>query len=449
MNVPNHFSSVMLSNWQSAVAKVATSPARTADGNHFLNALERLPLQFHDALVSAGAYAAHAFEEGINGRTPALPPSGIESCAKAALNLAIAKFQHDDEAVAATQQQLARYGTCDPRWAECITEFVSHYALTKHGNVPYRRWQRPDDFVITDQLPAKCRIGILGDWGTGDLRAQAVLEQLATHQIDIFIHLGDIYYSCTTSEANLFYDSVRNVFDRNSKVKIYTLCGNHDMYSGGAPYYALLDRLQQPASFFCLRNEAWQIIAGDTGYNDFDPFTHGGIGSWLQDLDDRTSPYSELLWHLDKFRTANGRRTMFLTHHQPFSRNAAIDGSHATNRRLLTQLGPVLDQIDLWLWGHEHNQVIYTPAQYGVRRGRCVGASAIPVPGSIDLYTSDPNITEPTPEIQTCPLTLDSQRSIYNLGFAVIELNGRQATERYFEYDTSARVERELYYAEV
>jgi predicted phosphodiesterase len=444
MSLPNHFSSPMLSNWQSAVAKTATSPA--SQGNPFVNALQRLPLDFGNALVSAGTYAAHAFQEGISGNGTPAPSSDLERCAKAALNLAMSKVLHDDEGVIAAQAQLAKDGTCDPRWAECIAEFVSHYALTRHADVPYRRWRTLNDFVDEKSLPDTCKIGIIGDWGTGDARALAALQQLATHKVQILIHLGDIYYSCTTAEANLFYDNLRRVFPRDSGVGLYSLCGNHDMYSGAAPYYALIDRLDHQASFFCLRNASWQILAGDTGYNDFDPRTHGSTGSWLQDFDDRDQPYSELVWHRDKFATAKGRRTLFLTHHQPFSRNSAIDGTFARSRKLLGQLQPNLGQIDLWLWGHEHNQVIYRPFE-GVQRGRCVGASAIPVPKDVDLYRPDPAITEPVPDLEpgAKKLTVDPQTDLYNLGYAVITLDGRACTETYFEFDTSAKQERALF----
>jgi hypothetical protein len=75
---------------------------------------------------------------------------------------------------------------------------------------------------------------------------------------------------------------MRAVFPAHS-ARLFTLCGDHDMYGGGVPYYALLDRLGQPASFFCLRNPHWQLLAMDTGYNDFDPFRVDATATWVQD----------------------------------------------------------------------------------------------------------------------------------------------------------------------
>jgi len=73
---------------------------------------------------------------------------------------------------------------------------------------------------------------------------------------------------------------VNTVFKRSeSALPVYTLSGNHDMYSGGMGYYPLLKRLntadiQQPASCFCLRSgdNRWQFFALNTGLSDYNPF---------------------------------------------------------------------------------------------------------------------------------------------------------------------------------
>ena len=95
------------------------------DGNPFVNALNRLPLRFDDALVSAAAYAAHAFGLGGSGEAAPAPSNDFERCARTALDLAVCRSQRDDEGVRAVQARLANYGECDPRWAECVAEFVS------------------------------------------------------------------------------------------------------------------------------------------------------------------------------------------------------------------------------------------------------------------------------------------------------------------------------------
>lgn len=68
---------------------------------------------------------------------------------------------------------------------------------------------------------------------------------------------GQSYYSGTLPEtADNFLNLITAAGLINSAGKttipIYTLAGNHDMYSGGSGYYNLLTQLGQPASFFCL-----------------------------------------------------------------------------------------------------------------------------------------------------------------------------------------------------
>jgi hypothetical protein len=44
---------------------------------------------------------------------------------------------------------------------------------------------------------------------------------------------------------------------------------------------------------------------------------------------------------------------------------------------LYSVFGPFLSNIALWLWGHEHNFEFFSP-YLELKKGRCVGASAIP-----------------------------------------------------------------------
>jgi predicted phosphodiesterase len=296
-------------------------------------------------------------------------------------------------------------------------------------------------------LPETCTIAIIGDWGTSDTRAQKLLEHIATANPDIVIHLGDIYYACTSSEANSFYENSTKAFG-DKQPRIFTLCGNHDMYSGAAPYYALLDRIKQPASFFCLRNRYWQILAGDTGYNDFNPLTKGADATWIRDFDEGDS-YSELAWHKDKLVNAGSRKTILLTHHQLFTRNSSIayrdpvPAKKPVNDYLLKQFGDFLPEIKLWLWGHEHNQVIYQPFM-GLERGRCVGASAIPVPITICLTKVSDDLTYLPPD--QVPALIDpgntalkgeASSDLRQLGYALLCFSGETLTARYFQFDTS------------
>ena len=224
--------------------------------------------------------------------------------------------------------------------------------------------------------------GLNADWGTGLEDAKWQLSEVMKRKPDVLIHLGDIYYAGTA-------DAVRSNFleivsSAAPNIPVYNLSGNHDMYSGGAPYYWLLSQLnsapplrarQQKASYFCLRSPNWQILAMDTGLHDCDPFTTLTIVTFLDS--------QEAAWHVDKLNNAGGRRTIVLSHHQLFTAFGDGVGQGASgkplayNPQLSSVFAPYMKDIALWLWGHEHNFEFFGP-YLGLKKGRCIGASAVP-----------------------------------------------------------------------
>ena len=435
--LPSHYPSVVLSSWQSAVGKMTRRPDPLSEE------AERPPLVLDDERVVAANEAAFAQDQAKKGARVGAPASLVQRLARASLDLGLALVDADPDRIIAAKAGFMQFGNHDPFWLECIAEFVEHYTLTRHGAVPYIKYRTLTDCILPPgTLPSRCRIAVLGDWGTGDARAQALLEDVARQSPDILIHLGDIYYSCTALEANAFYNNVTRLFPLGGEhARVFTLCGNHDMYSGGGPYYALLRRLGQPASFFCLRNPHWQVLAADTGYNDFNPFKDAETVTWIRDRDEGDT-YSELDWHRDKLVNAGSRRTILMTHHPLFTRNSSIAG-RAVNCRLMAQFGDYLPDVALWLWGHEHNLLIYEPFEK-LGKGRCVGASAVPV------WTAE-DITSVSPELagQSVPGLVrrggDSPRLLpqasgdfYSLAYTMIDLDGHAARATYREFDPSS-----------
>ena len=196
-------------------------------------------------------------------------------------------------------------------------------------------------------------------------------------------------------------------------MKTFTLSGNHDMFAGGSAFYNLLAKLGQPASYFCLRNQKFQIIALDTGLNDRVP--GGSVPTFLQD--------TEVAWLKDKVQNAGGRKTILLSHHQLFS--AWDDFNHSrVNTHLLSQVVDILPKIDLWIWGHEHNQIIYEP--WRGLRGRCVGHGAFPI-GATELGAPDP-ILPIVPDT-----TLGDNGTFMNHGYATIDFKDAVATVAYYQ----------------
>jgi predicted phosphodiesterase len=254
----------------------------------------------------------------------------------------------------------------------------------------------------------------LADWGTGQREAWTVLRQVSRKNPQIVIHLGDIYYAGTEFEVqSYFYKPWQIILHENGNPRTFTLAGNHDMYSGGKSFYNLLDQLKQPASYFCLRNRNWQIIGLDTGL-------HAKMG-----LEPTFLEPSEVEWLLDKIQNSGGRRTVLLSHHQLFSADEQFKGQ-SFNIDLYKQTCTALNNVELWLWGHEHNLVIFEPYM-NLKRGRCIGCGAFPV-GAGELPASHKNSDVPLK-----PIHLSRRGDFYQHGYAVMMLNGAAGNVDYYQ----------------
>jgi predicted phosphodiesterase len=345
----------------------------------------------------------------------------IKYCASMAVgmakNLYAAKINGDTTLYNQYRDALTqKFGDCDPNYKEAVLQYIKF--LANKGEIPYIKWEQIDDFVIDDKekLPDDALIGVVADWGTGEPEAIEVLRQVKRFGPNVVMHLGDIYYAGTEYEIeNYFYQPWNNVLGLDtSKVLSLVLPGNHDLYAGGAPFYGLLKKIGQEASYFCLRNEHWQLIGMDTALKD----KLGGEPTALHP--------TEAQWVLDKVYNAGGRRTILLSHHQLFSANEQFD-SKSYNQNLYDQLSSILPKVDVWLWGHEHDLVIFGEYK-GLKRGRCIGGSAFPV-GNFEMPTTRINADVPfNKEVE-----LSKGASFYQHCYAIIALNGAKATVYYYE----------------
>jgi 3',5'-cyclic AMP phosphodiesterase CpdA len=249
----------------------------------------------------------------------------------------------------------------------CLTTYLAYKVLLQ------KPLYRPNQNVVVDIEP-NMKVAIIGDWGTGDDVAANLLEQAAAVKPDILLHLGDIYYAGTENEARTnFRDLCRSVL---GNVPLYSLCGNHDMYSGGGGYYWLLDQIGQKSGYFCLRNNDWIFLAMDTGFHDKNPFN---VSTNMTELVDQDG-WSEAAWHLNQIAEAGSRKVVLFSHHQLFSPFASVgsvdETPYAYNPNIYNIFAPVLPKVEWWFWGHEHTLGVY-PSYMGLKRGRCIGASAV------------------------------------------------------------------------
>ena len=216
---------------------------------------------------------------------------------------------------------------CDPGWLVALKAWLVFYW---NGQPPV--YKPPTAATVPIPLPAPAepgeplRVGILGDWGTGEPEAIAVLDQLMQQKPDVIVHLGDIYYAGTIDECRTNFllpiQAARQKYGRS--IPVYTIPGNHDYYSGGAGFYGMIPLLNdgianatvQEFSFFCLQNENWQLECMDTGYNDH---------SLNKVADDITHlEPAEADWHQQQMLAAGSRNIILMSHHQLFSSFATI-----------------------------------------------------------------------------------------------------------------------------
>jgi hypothetical protein len=242
------------------------------------------------------------------------------------------------------------------------------------------------------------------------------------------------------------------------KPLVFTLDGNHDRYAGAnGGYYDLIAGLNkaagkpQPNSYFALRNNFWQFVAMDTGFNDSNPCAEAGNVTTL-------AP-QEIPWHLDKIRNngagvdsgsnpAGVRGTILLSHHQLYSftgvGKAANGAQMAVNPNLVNAFSPVFSLIDFWLWGHEHALCIFEPYCSGpglpLPKGRCVGASAVPMylsqkpvpPANLVLPPGMPGPPQVVPGT-----SLGDNGTVFNYCYAILHLAGPSLSIDYYQVDST------------
>ncbi len=360
---------------------------------------------------------------------PTVPPPGsvgdLWTCARLGLDYLEARLAGDAATAAHIASELD-FAPCDPGWLTTLTAYLGYFGPGgARRAVPYRRPASIGDAVIP--LSPGCRIALISDWGTGSLDACAVLRSVARQRPDVLIHLGDIYYSGTKAECEDHFLRLieAELGPAGARIPVFTLSGNHDMYSGGDGYYGLIDGLnegamRQRASWFCLRSTdgAWQILATDTGVNDHDP-----LASLATTVETFLEPEEEA-WHLARLAEFAGR-TILLSHHPVFSAfyqlsERRADGSlDPVNQSLAGSLRrfQAAGRVSAWFWGHEHNLCLYQPYA-GLDRGRCVGNGAIPVFVADQPYTPLAGLVSPPALIGGTSLGNDG--TVYNHGYTII-----------------------------
>jgi hypothetical protein len=231
------------------------------------------------------------------------------------------------------------------------------------------------------------RIALAGDWGTGTDEAFEVAARIRAFRPHYTIHLGDVYYVGDPAEvgANFLgapdsrYPYKPCKWPRGTE-GAFALNGNHEMMARGFGYFDhILPKLGvralvlplvrtkacatpyptpedqsrsaggQRASYFCLENDHWRILALDTGYNSIGAPI---IEHFLEPDCALPDELIEWLRSLVRPRADDPRGIVILSHHQYVSR---YDNCYP---RPAQQLAEFFSRPVLWLWGHEHRLAI-------------------------------------------------------------------------------------------
>jgi len=296
--------------------------------------------------------------------------------------MAHARIGDDKKLQAEIEAQTQEFKLGNAPWQDMYLRYFHYYwdyAFHKGGAPQYRSWQDPQygngDLgyaLIEWKIPARGKVAIVGDIGTGTDQAAAVLDAALGFEPDAIVHVGDVYYSGTTFEMRRrLVQLVQSVGRaRRRHVPFFTVPGNHEYFTGAIPFLATLDSgiltpelsQRQHASYFALRSDdnGWQFLGLDTGYyghfmnvassaqqatldrlhigppvqtpaktdrywpHAYNPYFRLAQGRGLPPHDPTSSPAfvtvreDEAVWHRDKLRNFSGR-SVLLSHHQLYS----------------------------------------------------------------------------------------------------------------------------------
>lgn len=286
------------------------------------------------------------------------------------------------------------WATFDQGWFVAfinLLETVLRDTWYNNGNFPMPSVPKP--VRLTGAAANTVNIVLVGDWGTGDSPAAAVMRQIVQNiRPDYIIHLGDVYYGGTPASGDP--NSAHYYSPGEEKANLlaawpaaytgrsFTLNSNHEMYSGanGLFYDALTASnspfsAQQGLSCFVLKYGDWSILGLDSAYNgkSTDAFMTGNLGD---------PAGAQVAWI--KSLQLNPAKTIVLTHHTGF----AYDCSSVMD--LWSQVNAALGGKDpyAWYWGHAHNGIVYAnpvsipvsgqPGFTTSTYARCAGHGALP-----------------------------------------------------------------------
>ena len=269
----------------------------------------------------------------------------------------------------------AKYEQFDPRWDLVGGTIWLENLLHKH---PF-----PPGTPTVHSMADKVSFALVSDYGsgnfgTGEAPAIKISKHVPTLRPDYSVHLGDVYYAGTSDEEQ---NNLLALWPHGSEGS-FALNSNHEMYSGGSPYFhqllgsAPFCALQSPWSFFALENEQWIIVGLDSAYY------ASALGLYMNGTLGRDNAQVGFLQQM----AARGKRLIVLTHHNPILLSGAASlPPLALYSDVMNACGPGRSPA-WWYYGHVHAASVYK--QQGDTLFRCLGHGAMPWGLPSDLVNS-------------------------------------------------------------
>ncbi|MCI0387279.1 MAG: hypothetical protein MOB07_00695 [Acidobacteria bacterium] len=304
-------------------------------------------------------------------------------------------------------------------WAFFAGPFVGTAPDKK--NFRFHDPQDPSSFIydlIEPSPDEPLKIALFSDFGVGRYYSDHIAKQFRRDRFPYAIHLGDVYYAGRSSEFRDNFEKQINPILEFTRV--FSLNSNHEMYSGGIPYFRYMDKRaahpsglhQQQGSYFCLRSERFQIIGIDTAFFEHGRYKEKKQKEWLANV-------------LRQGRLTN-RVNILLSADHPYEY-----GEEGLTKLLRKDLEPlVLEErlVDLWFWGNTHYCALFNnnltedndfPLLPFV--GSCIGHAGYP------YDTQKPDEDQPAPivflETQSRFPGTDLRPDKGNNGYCVMQLN--------------------------
>lgn len=299
------------------------------------------------------------------------------------------------------------------------------FALTRPDKKNFRfHNQAPftSDFIYAMEDPqpgVPLEIALFSDFGVGRYYSKYIAKQFRTRPVPFpyAIHCGDVYYAGRKKEFKEYFEDLLDPILH--KTSLFALNSNHEMYSGGVPYFEYISKRKQlqPAkqkqegSYFCLRSQQFQIVGIDTAFFKHGRYKEDALKDWLAA-------------RLREGRQA-GLVNILLSADHPYD-FGSTDLSKLLDKDLRSLvIGERL--VDLWFWGNTHYCALYGATDSLPFVGTCIGHGGYPY----DLFKAEKNgkpLPQPAP-VQFVELEprfpkdsgINSDRG--NNGYCVMRLN--------------------------